>query len=191
MERNKYEAVVIGTSAGGLTALKTIIMKIENKNIPPVIIVQHMHPQSDDFLACYLNNITHLTVKQADEKEKILPNTIYLSPANYHLLIEEDRTFSLSIDKHENYSRPSIDVLFDTAAEVYCPDIIGIILTGANNDGANGIKKIKEHGGLTIVQDPLTAEADAMPKAALSATHIDKILTLEQIGHFLNKINIK
>ena len=191
MKKNKFKAIVIGTSAGGLSALKTIVMKIKNKKIPPIIIVQHMHPNSNNYLSSYLNHYCPLLVKEAEEKENIRSSTIYLSPANYHLLIEEDMTFSLSIDKHENYSRPSIDVLFQTAADAYSPDIVGVILTGANNDGAKGMKTIKDKGGFTIIQDPATAESDAMPKSVLSYIKVDKILSLEKIGDFLNKLNCK
>jgi two-component system chemotaxis response regulator CheB len=191
LSETNYKAIVLGTSAGGLNALKTIIRKIKNKKIPPLIIVQHQHPHSDNFLVNYLAKYTPLSVKEAEEKENIISGTIYLSPANYHLLIEENKTFSLSVDRPENYSRPSIDILFDSAADVYCPDLIGIILTGANTDGAKGMKTIKDNGGLTIIQNPSTAESDIMPKAVLSILNVDKILTLEQIGNFLNKLNQK
>ena len=111
-----------------------------------------------------------------------------MAPPNYHLLIEPDQTFTLTIDERVNYARPSIDVLFETAAEVFREHLIGIILTGANNDGSHGLKRIKELGGMAIVQDPETAEVDSMPKAAVAACAVDHVLSLEEISAFLNKL---
>ncbi len=181
----KYEAIVIGVSAGGMKALNTILRRLPSDFALSIIIVQHVHPDSDAFTVKFLNDRCSLTVKQADEKELILPGVIYIAPPNYHLLVEEDKTFSLSTDKHIYYARPSIDVLFETAADVFNEKLIGIILTGANEDGSQGLRKIKESGGLTIVQDPDTAEVDTMPKAAIASTKIDYILPLEKIGHFI------
>jgi two-component system chemotaxis response regulator CheB len=187
-EFGTYEAVVIGTSSGGMDALTTLLSVLSDTLVLSTIIVQHMHPHSDDFLARHLHEICQLTVKQAEEKEPIAPGIVYIAPANYHLLIEADKTFSLSNTKRVNYARPSIDVLFETAADVYGARLIGIILTGANNDGSQGLKTIKECGGLTIVQDPATAEADSMPKAAIEATTVDYVLSLQEIGVLLNRI---
>jgi two-component system chemotaxis response regulator CheB len=113
---------------------------------------------------------------------------VYVAPANYHLLVEEDQTLSMTVGEKVNFARPSIDVLFETAADVFSAGLIGIILTGAGTDGSKGMKSIKESGGLTIVQDPGTAESDAMPKAAIAITVIDHILPLPEIGPFLNLI---
>lgn len=181
----RYEAIVMGVSAGGMEALRSILPLLPAVFTPAVIIVQHMHPFSDDFLTHYLNGRCKLMVKQADEKEKIISGIIYIAPPNYHLMIEEDRTFSLSIDKPVNYARPSIDVLFETAADVYRTKVAGVILTGANADGAHGIKRIEESGGLTIIQDPKTAEFDAMPKTAIASANVDYVLPLDKIGPFL------
>jgi two-component system, chemotaxis family, protein-glutamate methylesterase/glutaminase len=126
-----------------------------------------------------------LTVKDADEKEAIRPGFVYFAPANYHLLIETDHTFSLSIDPKVNYSRPSIDVLFESAANVYGPRLIAILLTGANNDGAKGLQLIKEKGGLVIVQDPRSAEFSFMPEAALQVVKPDFVLGLAELGRWL------
>ena len=181
----KYEAIVIGVSAGGIMTLNTILRHLPSDFALSIIIVQHQHPHSDAFIAEFLDNRCSLTVKQADEKEIIMPGKIYIAPPNYHLMIEEDRTFSLTIDKRVHYARPSIDILFETAADVFNEKLVGIILTGANDDGSRGLKKIKESGGLTIVQDPDTAEIDTMPKAAIASTKIDYILPLEKIGPFI------
>lgn len=183
-----YEAVVIGVSSGGMEALSLLLLLLPEEYPLPVIIVQHQHPHSDDFLARHLDEKCRLTVKQAEEKEWILPGVVYIAPANYHLLIEDDHTFSLSASERVNYARPSIDVLFETAADVYGDRLIGSILTGANNDGSQGLKTIKEHGGLCIVQDPATAEADLMPKTALETTSVDYVLSLQEIGILLSTI---
>ena len=129
-----------------------------------------------------------LKIKEADEKEKIEPGTIYISPANYHLMVGNDKCFELSIDERVNFARPSIDVLFESAAGVYKDALIGIVLTGSNNDGANGLKKIKDNGGLAIAQDPDTADAGYMPAAAIAATQVDYILPLNEIMDLLIKI---
>ncbi len=181
----QFEAVVIGSSAGGIKALNAVLSALPKEFPLPIIIVQHLHPQSDSYLAQILSAKTQLTVKQANEKEKIANQIVYIAPPNYHLLIEQDRSFSLSIEGPVNFARPSVDVLFESAVDAYRDKLVGIILTGANNDGHNGVKRIKHMGGYIIVQDPATAEANAMPSAAIAATKIDKILPLEQIGPYL------
>jgi len=186
----KYDAIVIGVSAGGMEALNAILPHLSEDLPFCVIVMQHMHPTSDDFLVRYLNERCNLKVKQADEKEEIVPGVIYVAPANYHLLVEEDRTFSLSVDVPVNYARPSIDVLFETAADAYGPRLVGVILTGASADGSYGLKRIKESGGLAVVQDPETAEADTMPRAAINTTEVDYVLPLEEIGPFLNRLKV-
>jgi two-component system chemotaxis response regulator CheB len=181
----KYEAIVIGVSAGGLEALQTVLTPLPANFGLPLIIIQHMHPYSDNYLVHFLNEHCQLGVKEAEEKERIAPGTIYIAPPNYHLLLELDRSFSLSVSEKVNHARPSIDVTFETAADIYGSRLIGIILTGANNDGSLGLKQIKQHGGLTIVQDPKTAEVDSMPRAAIAATVVDHLLPLPKIGTFL------
>lgn len=187
----KLAAVVIGASAGGANAIRTILQSLPHNFTLPVIIVQHLHPDSDDYLAQALNEKCKVTVKQASEKEKIEPGVVYIAPPNYHLLIEDDMSFSLSITERVRYARPSIDVLFETAADVFGANLIGIILTGGNNDGSVGLKRIKEMGGVAVVQDPSDAEADSMPREAIAATKVDYILSLEKIGPFLVKIASK
>jgi two-component system chemotaxis response regulator CheB len=134
-----------------------------------------------------LNDKSNITIKEADEKEKIEKRTVYIAPPNYHLMIERNKTFSLSIDELVNYARPSIDVLFESAANAYKNKLIGVILTGSNSDGTAGLKKIKEYGGLTIVQDPKTAESAYMPASAIAAIKPDYILSLEDIINLLIK----
>lgn len=188
MNDNKsYEVVVIGSSWGGLKALSVILPALpENFNVP-ILIVQHQHKNSEGLLTGILKQRAKLEVLDGEEKEIIEPGRIYLAPAGYHMLVEPDRTLSLSSDELINYSRPSVDVLFESAVEVYREKTIGVILTGANNDGAEGIRRIKDSGGLTIVQDPKTAEADAMPKAAIKAANIDYVESVENIADLLIK----
>jgi len=184
-----YEAIVIGTSSGGMNALKFLFSVLPVDFSLPIIIVQHIGPRSDSQWIDLLNTNSKLSIKEADEKEKIENGKVYIAPPNYHLLIEKDKTFSLTIDERVNYSRPSIDVLFESAAEAYKNKLIGVILTGSNNDGTNGLKRIKEYGGLTIVQDPATAESSYMPASAIAVVQIDYILTLEDIMKLLIKID--
>ncbi len=185
MKNSGYKAIVVGTSAGGLDALGEIIPKLP-KNFPiPIIIVQHMRADSEVFLGYHLNENSALTVKEADEKESLKEGYVYIAPANYHLLIEDDQTFSLSVDSKVNHCRPSVDVLFESAAEVYKAQLIGIVLTGANKDGAEGLKKIKQSGGLVIIQNPDEAISDTMPKAALAACPVDYVLPLKEIPKLL------
>lgn len=183
-----YQAVVIGSSTGGMDALR-IILEVLPKNFSvPILIAQHISPHSDNYLAKFLDNACKLSVKEAEEKESVIPGYVYLAPPNYHLLVEKDRSISLSVEARVSYARPSIDVLFESAAEAYNRDLIGIVLTGANSDGSIGLKRIKEFRGLTIVQDPVTARADAMPRAAIRTTKVDHITPLVEIGQLLNRI---
>jgi len=185
----KYEAIVIGTSSGGMNALKFLFSSLPVDFSIPIIIVQHISPCSDDQWIKLLNNNSKLYLKEADEKEKIEHGKVYIAPPNYHLMIERNKTFSLTIDERVNYSRPSIDVLFESAAEAYKNKLIGVILTGSNNDGTNGIKRIQECGGLTIAQDPETAESSYMPASAIAAIQPDYILALENIIELLIKLD--
>ncbi|CAN5357430.1 chemotaxis protein CheB [soil metagenome] len=181
----KYEAVVIGVSMGGLAALREILSKLPATFPWPIIIVQHISPQSDSLWISILDRITALTVREAEEKDAIKPGFVYLAPPNYHLLVEKNRTFSLSADDKVNYARPSIDVLFESAADAYKHNLIGVILTGANHDGAKGLKAIQDYGGLVIVQDPQTAEAQMMPKAAIQLTKTNYVFSLQKIVDLL------
>lgn len=184
-----YEAIVIGVSSGGMNVLKIISAALPIDFKIPIIIVQHVGAHSDSKWIQLLNEKSNLLIKEADEKEKIEKGTMYIAAPNYHLLIEKDKTFSLTIDERVNFARPSIDVLFESAAEAYREKLIGIVLTGSNNDGTKGIIRIKECGGLTIIQDPKTAESPYMPKSAIDAIEADYILSLEDIVELLIKID--
>ena len=185
----QFDAVVIGASAGGLNALSTVLSSLPKSFALPIFIVQHVGAKSQGLLSKVLADKTGLAVKEADDKEEIAAGQIYLAPPDYHLFVEQDRTLALSIDEKVNYSRPSIDVLFESAAEAYKDKLIGIILTGASADGARGLSMVAKKGGLTIVQDPETAEVSVMPAAAIGVVRADQILPLEQIGPFLGELN--
>jgi two-component system, chemotaxis family, protein-glutamate methylesterase/glutaminase len=187
----EYKCIVIGVSAGGMHALSTFIPLLPPGFPVPVVVIQHISPHSDNYTTRYLDSISQVKVKEVDEKEKILPGVVYTAPPNYHVLVEEDETFSLSVEDRINFARPSIDVLFESAADVFGEHLVGIILTGANSDGSIGLKRIKEEGGLAVVQDPKTAEVEGMPRAALETTPVDYILQLEDVGNFImNIVNV-
>ena len=184
---NHYEAVVIGASTGGTEAMRQIFEALSPDFPLPIFAVQHLHPLQDKATIITFNTNCEIAIKEAEEKECIRSGQVYLAPPNYHLLIEDDFTFTFSIDAKINFARPSIDVLFESAVDVYGNKLVGIILTGANNDGAEGMKLICNQGGLTIVQDPETAVAPAMTLAAIAATQVDYILPPDKIGRLLAK----
>lgn len=178
----------MGTSAGGMRALQAIIPALP-ANLPlPIAIVHHLDSQADGYLCEFLDRISAVMVKEADEKERLNAGSVYLAPAGYHLLIEPDRSFSLSIDEKVNFSRPSIDLLFESAADTYGATLIGIVLTGANSDGARGLRAIKRQGGLAIVENPETAEVSQMPNAAIQATEVDHVESLDRIASLLMQL---
>jgi two-component system chemotaxis response regulator CheB len=184
----RYEALVIGVSAGSLPALETILCQLPGNYSLAVMIVQHRHKQSDDYIYRYLNELCALEVHEAEEKSPIKAGHVYVAPPDYHLQVEADLSLSLSVDLPVNYSRPSIDILFETAAEVYRHRLVAVILTGANKDGSKGLAKVRKFGGLAIVQDPKTATAAKMPETAIKVAGADYILILEDIGHFLSQL---
>ncbi|MDH4321524.1 MAG: chemotaxis protein CheB [Desulfobulbaceae bacterium] len=184
-----YRTVVMGASAGGMSALATILARLPKDFPASVVIVQHVKEEgTDGYRAVFLGKRCPLPVKEAIDKEPLKRGIVYLAPAGYHLLVEETGTLSLSVDPPVNFSRPSIDVLFESAATVFGERLIGVILTGANSDGSHGIRKIKEYGGYTMVQAPSEAEVPAMPLAAMESADIDAVLTLAEIGGFLTGI---
>ena len=180
----RYELIVMGCSLGGMTALQKILCALPEDFDTPIAIAQHRHKQSNDNLPQFFRRSCKLRVADVNDKQRIDRKTVYFAPADYHLLVENG-AFDLSVDEAVRYSRPSIDVLFESAADAYAKRLIGVILTGANNDGASGAKRIKQRGGVVVVQDPKTAEAPAMPEAAIAATPVDRILPLEDIAPFL------
>lgn len=185
----RYKAVVIGTSYGGLEALKIILSKLGHDFPLPIIVVLHIGENNNDVFINYLNSICILQVKEADCNETIKKGFIYFAPPNYHLLIESNSTFSLTAERKHNYSRPSIDILFESAAWAYTKSLIGVVLTGANSDGAIGLKLIKEFGGMTIVQNPDTALSTEMPLSAIRIASPEIVLQLEDIAGVLTVLS--
>jgi two-component system chemotaxis response regulator CheB len=183
-----YKAIVIGTSAGGLQALTVILEKLPRDYPIPVIVVQHRIKDQRELLEDVMQSKCEIRIKQADEKERIKSGFVYIAPPDYHLHVERDGSFSLSSDERVRYSRPSIDVLFESAAIVFRNELIAIVLTGANNDGTAGMVAAKKYGALTIAQDPREAEYSMMPASAIEANGAGHILSLEQIKIFLLKI---
>jgi two-component system chemotaxis response regulator CheB len=182
-ERN-FQLVTIGCSMGGMAALQTIFEVLPPDFPLPITVVQHRYRTSNEGLPAFLRRHSKLNVVDTTDKEWMKPGTVYLAPANYHLLVERGE-LSLSVDEAVAYSRPSIDVMFESAADAYGSGVVGVILTGANSDGARGAVRIKKRGGFVIAQDPATAESPAMPQAAVDATRVDRILPLDRIGPFL------
>jgi two-component system chemotaxis response regulator CheB len=178
---NHRRLVVIGSSWGGFHALGSILSELPQDLDAPVVVVQHRLADSNDgpFVSYYAKR-SSLPVFTVEDKEPMLPGRVYIAPADYHLLVD-DGHFSLSTEGVVQFSRPSIDVLFESAAHAHGPDVIGVILTGANEDGAAGLSAISRNGGTTIVQDPATAERREMPEAALAATEVDEVLPLDEI----------
>jgi two-component system chemotaxis response regulator CheB len=181
-----YDLIVVGASWGGLRAVSTLLDHLPTAAWPAIVVAQHRGPDSraDGGLASLLQRHVEVPVSEAEDKEPIERSHIYLAPPDYHLLVEHDH-FALSIDERVQYARPSIDVLFESAADAFRERLVGIVLTGANEDGAAGLRRIKQRGGVAIVQDPRTAERREMPVAAIAATAADAVLPIEAMGPFL------
>jgi len=180
-----FELICVGASWGGLDAVGRFLADLSDDVELPIVIAQHRHPASaGNGLADLLHLRSKRPVQDVDDKTPIEYGKVYIAPPDYHLLIEKG-SFALSVDERVQYARPSIDVLFESAAYTYGPAVIGIILTGANEDGAAGLAAIKERGGVALVQDPDGAQRRTMPDAAIAATVADAILPLEELAKFV------
>lgn len=184
----RYELIVIGASLGGFHAIEVVLGGLPEEFPLPVVIVQHRSSDSDNLIVSLLKRKCRLPVVEAEDKQAIMPGQVYIAPANYHLLVEE-RHLTLSTQPAVEFARPSIDVLFESAADAFRESVIAVLLTGSNRDGALGMARIKECGGLTLVQDPASAESGRMPEAAIAATEIDRVLPLPEIASFLIDIS--
>ena len=180
--------VVVGVSKGGLLALEVLLGGLPADFPWPVVICQHRAPDRSAPLDEILRQYTPLKVVEAEDKIELAPVTVYLAPPDYHLLIEREGCLSLSVDAPVSWARPSVDVLFESAADACGAAVIAVILTGANNDGAAGAAAVKARGGMLIVQDPETAESPAMPQAAIDAAVPDRILPLDEIAPYLSDL---
>jgi len=184
-----WQAVVTGGSAGSMEALEAILTRLPAAFPLPVLCVQHMHPSGTDFLARHLDDRCRLAIREACDKEPVRPGHVYMAPPDYHLLVERDETLALSVDEKVNYSRPSIDVLFESAAQVWGSRLVAVVLSGSNHDGAAGARCIREGGGLVVAQDPETAEQPAMPRAAMQAADSEVVLSPDRIADLLLEIS--
>jgi two-component system chemotaxis response regulator CheB len=177
-----FGAVVIGASAGGIAALTTILPALPATFPVPIVVVLHQHPGGGVDWSEYLDQQTALAVVEVEDKMPLTAGTIHCAPAGYHLLMEQDGSFALSVDEKVNFSRPSIDLLFSSAADAFGPALIGVILTGANGDGAEGLAQIAARGGITVVQSLQTSAWTAMPAAALQAVPQALVVELDAIA---------
>ena len=182
-----YDLVVIGASWGGLTALETIFPSLPHACDVAIAVVLHRGVESTGRLSGILRRYASLPVREAQDKEGLLPGHIYIAPPDYHLLVEAG-TFALSTEAPVRYARPSIDVLFESAADAYTERVLGVVLTGSSRDGAAGAARIKARGGRLIVQSPETAASPVMPMAAIAAARADWILPLPEIGPKLSHL---
>lgn len=183
------QLLVIGGSAGSLDVLLRVLPRLKSKLQTAILIVLHRKSSAQTSLADLFCVKTKRKVKEADDKECIQPGMIYLAPADYHLLVEQDKTLAMDDSEKVNYSRPSIDVTFETAADVFTNKLTCLLLSGANNDGTEGLKRVKEMGGKVWVQDPRNAEVSQMPKNALAAIEADAILEEDKMADFINLLD--
>ena len=187
----KISVVLIGTSAGGIDALRQLFSFLPKGFHLPLVIVQHLPEDAHFDLDLLFSRQTQLLLSEAHDKVKVLPGHIYFAPPGYHLLIEKDQTLSVSLDEKVHFARPSIDVLFDSAARSLGQSALGILLTGASQDGAEGLQLMKESGALTCVQDPASAQVPYMPEAALNIMTPDWVLDLKGIAAKLSQLSLR
>lgn len=184
----RSEAVVIGASAGALEALSAILPALPVGFRLPIMVVVHIPPDKRSMMAELFRSKCQIDVREAEDKEPIVGGTVYFAPPDYHLLVEMDRTLALSSDEPVLYSRPSIDVLFESAADAYGAALIAIVLSGANHDGAQGLSAVVALGGRALVQDPGEAFASAMPEAAIHLCPGAQILSANAIAAYLREV---
>ena len=188
MTKPTPKAVAIGASAGAVQALLTILPALPASYPLPVFVVVHVPPDRRNVLVPLFQAKCRIPVKEAEDKEPAVGGVVYFAPSDYHLLVEADGAIALSTDEPVNYSRPSIDVLFESAADAYGSSLVGVILTGANHDGAAGLKAVLDAGGVAIVEDPVGAYAQAMPDAALNACPTARIMKLDAVALYLSSL---
>ena len=187
----RLEAVVIGASAGAVEALSGLLPSLPRDYALPILTVVHLPADKKSIMASFLSTKCQIEVREVEDKELMEAGTVYVAPPDYHLLVEADRRLSLSSEPPVLYSRPSIDVLFESAADVFGPALVGVILTGANSDGARGLKAVEAAGGVVLVQSPEQAQAKAMPQAALAACPTALALSIPEIAVFLKEAAIR
>jgi len=177
--------VVIGASKGGVDAIERILRSLPATFEIPIVVCLHAHSDLGLAFIRAFDSCCQQCILEAEEKSTPLPGHIYVAPPDHHLLVERDGTFSISVDQKVRFARPSIDVLFESAAVAWGSELVGVLLTGANADGADGMRRIRECGGLTVVQSPDEADCPIMPQAAIATTEIEYVLPLDEICPFL------
>jgi two-component system, chemotaxis family, protein-glutamate methylesterase/glutaminase len=187
----RVEAVVIGASAGGIDALSAILPALPAETEFPVIVVVHVPRDRPSALVELFAPRCAVAAREAGDKEEAAGGTVWFAPSDYHLLVESDRTFSLSIEGPVHYSRPAIDPLFESAAAAYGPGLLGVVLTGGSADGARGAMAVRAAGGLLVVEDPESAEAPTMPAATISQVRPDAIGTIAEIAALLRAVALR
>ncbi len=185
----KIRVIVVGTSAGGIDALKRILPSFKDSKKLSVAVVIHLPARGPNLIPELFKEICSFKVKEAESGESLQPGYIYFSPADYHLSIESNETLSLSSEEPLNFSRPSIDILFDSAAYSFESKALGILLTGANHDGTAGLLKIQSKGGICLIQDPSEAEYPTMPQSAAKSLSANAIMNLKQMKSFLEELS--
>ncbi len=191
LQGRQFEAVVIGASAGGVNALMQVLPALPRGYRLPIVVVLHVRSGRQNQLVDVFQQRVQLPVREAGDKEDVIPGTLYFAPAGYHLLLENERSFSLSCDAPLHFARPAIDITMESAADVYGAGLAGILLTGANDDGAQGMAAIGRAGGLTVVQDPEEANVGVMPLEAIRVRPPDLVLPLEQIKQLLLMLEMR
>ncbi|WP_421828116.1 chemotaxis protein CheB [Larkinella sp.] len=184
-----FKVVVIGGSAGSIEVLLKLLPALSSPLSLAIVIVLHRKNSTDSSLADLLSSRTLIPLHEVEDKDPVMPGTIYLAPADYHLLIEKEEVFSLDGSEKVNYSRPSLDVTFESAADVYGSSLVGILLSGANADGTAGLNLIKARGGVLIAQKPETAQTAFMPQHAIQHAPIDHVLSVEEMAVFINSLS--
>ena len=181
----KYKGIVMGGSAGSFEAMAAVLSVLPKNFTLPILVVQHLHPSDNGAFARHLGRTTGRQVVEPCDKEPLESGIVFIAPANYHMLVERNQSIALSIDEKVNWSRPSIDVLFHSAAYVWGDAVIAVIFSGASTDGAQGMRAIREAGGLTIAQDPESAKNPVMPRAAIHSGAALEVLGVREIGQRL------
>ena len=185
MIERTFKTIVMVGSAGGTSAIAAVLSGLPATFPLPILVAQHLHPGDGGSAAAHLDRVAALAVSEVCDKEAIRPGHVHVAPADYHLLVEREETLALSVDEKVNWCRPSFDVLFESAARVWGAALIGVIFSGSNHDGAEGMRAVAEHGGLAIAQTPGSAEYPEMPRAAISVARIETVLPPQDIADLL------
>jgi two-component system chemotaxis response regulator CheB len=191
LRAGRIDAIVIGASAGGVEALSVLLPALPRELRAPVFVVLHLPRERPSQLAAIFSGKCALPVVEAQDKEPVAPGTVYIAPPDYHLLLDHGPCLALSTDEPVNYSRPAIDVLFESAADLYRERLLGMVLTGGNQDGAAGLEAVRRRGGTTVVQDPASAQVALMPASALQRGPADHVLPLTGIADLLRRLQTR